>query len=236
MAVYLSRAWLHACTALLVLALAGCAAVPRQTYNKEANAHVKTITVVMPAEPAQYLVNIVHHPGMQFGLVGGLVAASEIETKSTKFTEAARQNNIGLSKGLAEKLSSSMKYKVAIAEGAAGRKEFLESYAAVQPAADAYLDIVFRQAGYSAQHPSTPYVPTFTVPVRLVESKTNKVLYSTLLIYGEPNKFLESVNVPPDRSYSFSNFDALMAENPRAVEGLQKALDAIATQIASELQ
>jgi hypothetical protein len=231
-----SRAWLLASTALLGLALAGCAAVPRQTFNKEANAHVKTITVVMPAEPAQYTVNIVNHPGMQFGLVGGLIAAGELETKSGKFSEAAKQSNIALSKSLAQQLTTRMKYQVSISESAPGRKEFLPDYAAVQPAADAYLDIVFRQAGYSAQHPSTPYVPTFWVPVRLVESKTNRVLYSTLLVYGEPNKFLESVNVPPDRSYSFSNFDQLMSQSPRAVEGLQKALDAIAAQIATELQ
>src|SRR5829696_3599749 len=64
------------------IAFSGCASVPNQPYNKAANAHVKRIGVLLVSNPGDYEVSILHHPGSGFGLVGGLIALGDMNSKS----------------------------------------------------------------------------------------------------------------------------------------------------------
>ena len=53
------------------VALAGCVTVENQPFNKEAHAKIKTIAILPAPAVPDYSINILHHPGASFGLIGG---------------------------------------------------------------------------------------------------------------------------------------------------------------------
>jgi len=113
--------------------------------------------------------------------------------------------------------------------------DFVKSYPDAD--VDAYLDVVIKRAGYSAQYSSTPYVPTIYAPVRLVEARTGRVLYTTAIAITESSFVPKgSTQLEPDGHYAFSNFEALSSDRARAQEGLKVAAQQIAHQIATDLR
>src|SRR3990172_5270308 len=128
--------------------LAACAAVPQQTFNKQAHAKIKTIALIQAPAPKEYIVNIVHHPGYQFGLLGGLAAAAELSSKTERFTTEAKKAGLDISKEIMTTLKTKMEktgYQVIMVEQAkaeadkAERTDFLQDYPAADPKPDAYL-------------------------------------------------------------------------------------------------
>jgi len=71
---------------VLMLVLSACMSVPQQHFNQAANPQIKRIAVVPVNKPSEYVVEIVHHPGNSFGLIGGLVALTETSSKTNQFT------------------------------------------------------------------------------------------------------------------------------------------------------
>ena len=73
---------------VLGLSLVGCANIPRTAFNKEANKNIKKIAVIEQKDQEKYNVNILAHPGAGFGLIGGIVAAVDMNAKSNRLTTA----------------------------------------------------------------------------------------------------------------------------------------------------
>lgn len=220
--------------------LSGCLSVPRQSFNKAANPHIKTIAVLPVPLPKEHFVNILHHPGLSFGLVGGLIAAAELQSKTDQFTAAVKQDkDFNLAQDFVKALQSGttgISFQLASADTPADRTDFLSDYSGVKTDADAYLDIVVRSAGYTAQYPSTPYIPSIYAPVRLVDAKTKQVLYSALLQYGDANPILDVSHIQPAESFRYTNFEALMNNQMQAASGLRAGAEKISQRIVSELQ
>ena len=77
--------------ALLVAAsalLAGCAQVPRQAFNAQAAKSIHKVVLARTQNQTQYDTNILGHPGMSFGLIGGLIAAAS-SPRATFFVAGA---------------------------------------------------------------------------------------------------------------------------------------------------
>jgi len=220
--------------------LSGCLNVPRQSFNKAANPHIKTIAVLPVPVPKEHFVNILHHPGLNFGLIGGLVAAAELQSKTDQFTAAVKQNkDFNLAQDFVKSLQSDttgLTFQLASVDLPADRTDFLSDYSGVKVEADAYLDIVVRSAGYTAQYPSTPYIPSIYAPVRLVDAKTKEVLYSTLIQYGDANPILEVSHIQPADSFRYSNFESLINNQAQAASGLKEGAEKIGQRIVSELK
>jgi hypothetical protein len=212
--------------------------VPHQAYNKSANTHVKTIALVSVANPAEYSVNLVNHPGMSFGLVGGLVAAADVGSKSKTFTQQQVDKYLALGPELTAALRDELRAGgfevVDLAVGPDARAEFLKEYPAAE--CDAFLDTTIRGAGYWAQYPSTPYLPTIFAPVRLVDSRTRKVLYTTQIFNTDGNVPKGGTQLQPDTAFAFADFPALKADPTKAADGLKKAARKVALQIVSDLK
>jgi uncharacterized protein YcfL len=54
----------------VALLATGCASIPQQSFNAEANKTIKTIALITPPIVKQVEVSIVHHPAASFGLIG----------------------------------------------------------------------------------------------------------------------------------------------------------------------
>src|SRR6185436_15999938 len=74
---------------LLVLALlTACGAVPKIDSDAAKLTSIKTVGVIRGPVPKAYSVANFGHPGMAFGLVGGLVAAADMESKQKELAAA----------------------------------------------------------------------------------------------------------------------------------------------------
>jgi len=224
-----------------VMALTGCASVPRQPFNKEANTHVRKIAIVSVNSPEEYSVAMVNHPGNSFGLIGALVAAADVNSMSTEFTrlQGETRNQIGpdLENAITKALSEEGTFEVVqVAPGSMGkpRTAFLNDYPPAE--CDAYLDVVIQQAGYLAQFASTPYLPTLSVPVRLVDAKSKTVLYTTTFFMTDGDVPSGGKQLVPDSRYGFKNFDELKAALGRSDEGLKKGVSKLAQHVAADLK
>jgi hypothetical protein len=223
---------------LVCLALAACVSVPHQAYNKSANTQVRKIGLVAVANPSEYSVNLVNHPGLSFGLVGGIVAAADVSSKSKTFTQQQVDKYLALgpelTAALREELSGAGFQVVDVQGPADPRTEFLKDYPAAE--CDAFLDATIRVAGYWAQYPSTPYLPTIFAPVRVVDARSQKVLYTTQVFNTDGIVPKGGTQIQPDTAYSFPDFEALKADPTKAADGMKKAARTVARQIASDLQ
>ena len=224
--------------ALAAIALSACVSVPNQPYNKAANVHVKKIGVVTVPNPAEYQVGMLHHPGEGFGLIGGLIAAGDASSKTKIFSGQEVVHRVELGKemtaALTEAFDGSPFQVVLVDAGAAPRTEFVKDYPGAE--CDAFLDVAIAQVGYRAQYASTPYLPLLFAPVRLVDARSKTVLYTTEVFMTDGPIPKGGIQLVPDTTYAFNDFDALKRDPDKAVMGLKDATRRIAKQIASDLK
>jgi len=224
---------------LLALAVTGCASVQKQAFNREAAAGLKSVAIAEHTNKEEYFINIVAHPGMSFGLIGGLVAAAELSSKASRLTAAVKPEQTELQKRLARQLNSGL--------GAAG---FETHVVPLQPDTENKLvattlgksansDAVLAasvSAGYIAASPTTPYFPYVQVNVMLSEGSTNKVLYQDSISYGYSYPHTKTVHLAGGEDYHFSNMNDLEEHADRARDGLTHGLDLVVAQIVADLK
>jgi hypothetical protein len=223
---------------LAATALSACVSVPNQPYNKAANAHIKKIAVVAVPNPGEYEVSILHHPGEGFGLIGGLIAASDASSKTKTFSgqEVVHLLALGneMTAALTEAFAASNIQTVVVDAGNAPRTGFVKDYPSAE--CDAFLDVAITVAGYRAQYASTPYLPMLFAPVRLVDARNKTVLYTTEVFMTDGPIPKGGTQLPPDTGYAFTDFAALTGDPEKAAKGLKEAARRIAGQIASDLR
>jgi hypothetical protein len=227
------------CVAAAAMVLTGCANVPKKAFNKEGAAHIQTVAVSERTAKESYSVTIVAHPGVNFGLIGGLVAAADMAGKSDKLTTALNPSQTQVQKRFSQKLSDALKsggYDTSVmtlADGVAAGKAF----DAVRPnlKSDAFIDLDV-QAGYVAAGPSSDYLPFVRVAVLNTDAKSGGLVYQDTITYGYTFEGGKTVHLTSDKQYRFKDMDDLLARSGLAREGLYAGLDLIATQIAADLK
>ena len=226
-----------AAAAVVVSTLVGCASAPKQTFNAEANQDLKTIAVLTPPRPPEVSVAILNHPGMQFGLIGGLVAAAEMSAKTSSYNSAIAGQQPNWSAYASEAMKKELTaLGYTVVDQPVERKpgsDLLDSYPTSD--ADAYLDFKFN-ISYVASTPTSDYVPGVTLNARLVERKTKSVLYEEQYSYGHSNPYLKTVHLASDGKYRYANMEALKTRGAESLAGLTTGLDHIARRIAQHLQ
>ena len=147
MGIVRSRGLVIVCAVLL---LAGCAAAPRQAFNREAHTELRRIGLLVPASSGEYLVQNFGHPGMGFGLIGGLVAAADMQAKTTEFSVQARDTKFDAVAELVDLMRSELVaagYDVRVITPSREKPALLERYDALDGDVDAYLDSVLIFSG-----------------------------------------------------------------------------------------
>lgn len=224
---------------LAALALVGCANTPRKAFNREGASQIKTVAVAQRTAKESYNINIVAHPGLNFGLVGGLVAAADLSSKSTKLTSALDPAQTELQKRLtarvAEKLAGAG-YLTSVLSVAPTTDEG-KAFETVRSklSADAFVDLNIT-GGYTAAGPDSEYLPFLRVAILGKEAKSGNTMYQDLITYGYTHQGVQSVHLESDTRYRFKSIDDLLAQSDLARQGLLVGIDLVATQVANDLK
>ena len=114
------------------------------------------------------------------------------------------------------------------------RSRFLEHYPEAQRV-DAFLDVYANYVGFQAPQSSEDYRPHLEISARLVDAKTNRVLYQGRIVYGISAQTDEdAVLVRPEETFRFRDRTALQANPTRTARALQGAIDAVSWELAKQ--
>ena len=225
--------------ALALAVLAGCAQVPRKAYNREANGHIRSVAIVHVDAPERYEAIVLGHPGQSFGLIGGLIAAADMQIKSNRLTEALDPDRTRLRQRFIDKLASALGqqgYQVhPVAAPAGTPDDELVDVAKAKVAADATVTVTMI-GRYMAAGATSDYFPQIVVKVRKMETGSRSMLYEDTFSYGFTLPQSQTVHFASDASYRFADIDRLLADPSRTRDGLLAGLDAIVAQIAADLR
>ena len=222
---------------LLAVILAGCAGVQKQTFNKDANQSIKTIGFLEQTDTERYFIQNMGHPGMGFGLIGGVIAAADMESKTNKFTELMKARNLNVIDQFQSTLVTELQnagYSLKTLKPQRTKHALLEKYDGLDNEVDAYLDFTVG-AGYMCAASSADYIPAVHTRVRLVKRGSNEILYEEVIYYGYKLQAKEAACLTADQKYYFKDFGALTSNPDLSSEGLQTGIPLIAKHIAQSL-
>lgn len=223
---------------LATLIFGGCATVNKQAFNREAAAELHAVLITQEPNQALYEAAVIGHAGESFGLIGGLIAMVDINSKSERLTNAIDSSKTRLQERLAEKLVEGLREvgyqtSVMVIGKDAPDDKVLEQARGLGN----YQAVLHTQmnAGYWAAGHATNYVPKIYVRARLVELKSGQVLFEDIFSYGYRSPDIESIHLAADRRYSYADIGKLSSSADEARQGLIDGVSALAKQIASDL-
>ncbi len=226
---------------VVVTGLVGCAQpLKKQAFNSAAAAHIVTLVVTQKPNQDQYDAAVLAHPGVSFGLIGGLIAAADMQNKSNQLTasidpkETRLQERLGFI--LQNRLTQSgYQVKTVTLKKDTKDEEILGQVRALGETSDAVLSVDLTGA-YWAAGPGSDYFPRLVARVKKIDGKDGKTLYEDLLTYGYNSPQLQSVHLISAEQFRFATIGALTADAAKTRKGLLDGLDAIADQIVIDLK
>lgn len=224
--------------ALVLLALSGCATVQKQAYNKETAAGIKSISIISDDKAEEYQAVMVAHPAASFGLIGGLIAATDMQTKSKKLTDSLDPKSTQLRERFAEKLTEALTkggYEPAylkVSEDVSDQAIATKLHSKVSSNAILLLNM---HARYIAAGTGSDYLPYVVVEVKAIDNASGNMLYQDTISYGYTFANAKTVHLSSAAAYHFKDMDMLVADPAKTREGLYEGVDAIALQIAADL-
>jgi len=230
----------------LAVLLSGCVSpLPKQqAFDRDGHARVKTIHV-MPMPKVETQVLMMNNPAGSFGLIGGLIAAGQAESKQQRLLALYAKEPIHpreyfqteLTKDLVARgyavVWPTLNESVAVEHDRSGLRD---KYAPVSDA-DAILDVDLNFFGFAsggAGHDS-PYRPTATAVARLMSSDGTQTYFTDYFAYNNIFNSKTAVTVEPDPGYVYPGFGDLEHAGMKSEAGLKLALSELAKKLASEL-
>jgi hypothetical protein len=227
-----------------VVLLSGCVTLPpQQAFNRDV-AQIRTIHV-MPLDETEVRLSFLNHPGMNFGLIGGLIAASDITSKENKLQELIAASSLDHIAVFREELTQAMQargYELrwsdpVVQTGKVARDSWglRKAYAAIE-GADAQMDLGLIFAGYatSGAGDASPYRPAVHVAARLLDPSGKQNLFTDVITYNNITNIATAITVNPDERYAYPDFEQLDAAGPKVAEGLQVAIEATAIRLSEQ--
>ncbi len=225
------------CLLFIVTLIAGCASFDKQAFNKDACQDVKTIGVLEPAYKGEYGIQNLGHVGMSFGLIGGLVAAADMKSKTDQFSLLMNDRHFNIADEFRSSLSAELQasgYEVRTIKVQREDMKLLENYKQLDQNVDAYLDFSL-MAGYMCASSTADYIPTVRARVRLIKRDSNDILYEDFISYGYEFRAAQAISIPAEQQFFFKNFEAIKGDPDRALDGLRKGVPLVTKRIAQDL-
>lgn len=227
---------------LAIFQLSGCASVPNIPLDKSQIGAIKTASLLRISESNLFLIrDLSGLPGLA-GPIGGAISALAQEKRAKTFIEEYNHRHISLSTIMVKNIQDNLaKQGVKVSylsnQSPVLDKEGNDDYSNISTNSDVILNVWFGATGYIASAIiSGDYEPWLVVNVRLLNSKTKKIIYQKTFSGGYEDKSTNIVFVPCGIKYRFATFDSLMSSFDRAIEGLTDCHVAIANKIASDLK
>ena len=223
------------------LVLSGCASVETKRADRSATRTLKTIAVLQPLNEDGYTVWMYRHPANAFAVVGAFAMAADMGAKRDAFKEKMKEMQFDALKLINEQLTAELqrnkRYEVTYLERKPQSTRCSEEdYSGVSTTADAFLDLRVTP-GYAAEGPTTPYLPFYEVCARLVDARTKQVLYQSFMRYGTPAYMPEGMrSLGTGAAHGFKNFDDLMANPQRVIQGLTIGATSVARAVAADIR
>lgn len=219
----------------------GCAAPLHRAYDPAIRHQIRSIGLLTPAVSDEVAVRMEVHPGESFGVVGMVVAATDMNGKSGEFMRATRRQGFVCSNTFQEQLDAGLRqagYEVRpiSVNRMSTEQAFLEQYPPDDGSVDAYLDLYTDLIGYTAAGGATPYRPTVHLNVRLVRASDHQVIYQDRIAYNAFGDGDGAITLAPAKGYEFARFDQLVADPVKALEGLRQAMRATGEALARQLR
>jgi hypothetical protein len=223
--------------------LGACASFPTQEFNKSANASLHTIALApvgMPDKPSVVILNAV---GNSFGLIGGIVEATRAANAANELVGELKTGNLDYKTYVPAQITSALQaggYAVVAVDGArpAGETGKFLTKAPQAPGADAVMDIYVSYIGYIAAGATTDYRPAVHIEARMIDAKTQKVLFADQVYYNNysPNFAKQAITLEPDPKVTFNDRAAMIAAPADVTRGLAAGIDAVALELARQLK
>lgn len=231
----------------VALSLIACGSFKPKSYNRQANAQIKTVKV-MPMPQANVRLFVFNAVGYNFGLIGTLITEAnrnekenwlqakvadaqfnQFETFKVQFDQAMAEQGYALQ--WPDPLTSTNKQHARDVQG-------LHKKYSPAPAVDAQLDIGINFLGYAAagSGKGQPYRPTMLVSVRLLDASGKNVLYQDQILHHNVLNNKTAVVIEPDTRYSYPNFKNMKQADGAAIDGLRDAVNKVATALAQQLK
>lgn len=228
---------------LSIIFLSGCAtALNKQAYNKEASTHIKTISIAERPDAETYDAFINAHPGNNFGLIGALIAAADMEAKSTRLTAAINPNETKLQKRILEQITKGLNTLGYETETIQVSEKLDDEQVLTELKTKSNRDatmVVSIKGRYVAAGTSAPYVPYLYAHVKTTERETGNILYEDYFTYGFLFPYSTQpvhTHLPEGSEYRFDTADAFEANPILARDGLTSGLQHISDQVVADLQ
>jgi uncharacterized protein YceK len=220
--------------------LSGCATVSRQAYNKDASQQIRKIAIAEPDDKETIGALIVAHPGTGFGLIGGLIAAADMQEKSNRITTALNPEKTRLRHRFVTDLSASLNnlgYETEIVPISKGLDE-KRAISTLKEKTKSDAVIIADVSGlYIAAGPTTPYAPFVRVKIKAESSSDSKVLYEDTITWGYSfagNS--QTVHLSGGDFYHYEDVGAIVSSADQAREALWNGVNAITAQISNDLK
>jgi len=224
-----------------MVVVAGCVGpVPKIDSSPRALANVKTIALIRSPEPKTYTVQNFGHPGMAFGLIGGLIVAADLSSKRDRLTQTIKEKSpTTISNTMANSIVDQLLlrgFDVNVEDGPWEENDgkFTIDFEKITSSADAVLVVAPSVVGFVATGATTPYLPTITAIATLLGKDRKEPLYRGFLSSGWHPKADGWRSSSP--TATFGGFDALMADPTRTAGSLNSAASQIATMVAQDLK
>jgi len=225
----------------MALALtAGCAPMTRVELAQDGVAGLRTIDLVMPPEPGDYVVAMENHPGAAVGgAVGAVISIADQTAKTNRVKQALEGQRISVSHTMADALVQRLKatgYRVRLVEAPWVQQSAPPTVdvGSIQSEADALLVVTPRTIGFVTANAFTAYEPTVMAEVTLLGRDRKTVLYRGLHSAGRKPALGEWRNVASRRT--FADVDGLTANPAATASALTEAGTDVARAIADDIR
>jgi hypothetical protein len=218
----------------------GCATkFEKQTFNSEASAHIKKITVPHWNDQDEYKAMVVNHPGLSFGLIGAAIAAADTATKTKQLNAVLNPDKTRLTEAFYSKALPGLKQLgydvIAIPAKRTSKGEEVNESVRKAQGQDASLLLDFN-AAYLAAGASTDYYPSVTLVAELTDSKSQATLYKEAYHYGYNNGNKNVVHLEAAEDCKFKDINALTADIDKTRACLTASIDILVKQIVADLK
>jgi hypothetical protein len=227
----------------LAIALSACSSFPTQEFNKDANQKVHVIAVAPIGLPDKPMVTIVNAVGNSFGLIGAAVEATRAANASNEAATELASGGLTYKTQFPAEIESGLKaagFEVQMLPGSRTGAE-TSKFLAAEPApsgADAVLDIYVSYFGYVAASAKSPYRPAIHLEARLLDVKTQKVLFADQIYYNNftPTAAKKAITIEPDPQAVFADRAAMRAAPTEVTQWMRAATKAVADELAKQLK
>lgn len=214
--------------------------MPKLDSSPSALAQIKTVAVIRPPEAKTYAVlDFGPHVASAFGLIGGLILASDQNSKQEKLTQALNDQHAAPSRALADDIAAQLTqrgFEAKVEDGPWVEKDgkFTIDLTKINSSADVVMVVTPTVVGFVLPGAGGSFLPTITANVTLLGRDRKETLYRGFHACGwHPGatgwKYLST-------DVAFSDFDKVMEDPKKAASSLDGAATVVAASVAEDLK